>query len=54
MPEMSGHHELQGLGGAGSIPGDHWIARHNLTNRRVVWVQPFRSDLKSFFLARRD
>jgi hypothetical protein len=46
MPEMSGHHELQGLRGASGVPGDHWITRHNLTNRRSVRVQPFSSDLK--------
>jgi len=48
MPEMSGHHELQSLGSASGVTGDHWIARHNLINRRAVWVQSFSSDLKIF------
>ena len=45
MTEVLLDHELQRLGRAGGVPGDHRVPRHDMFDSSMVRVNAFRSDL---------
>lgn len=47
MSEMLRHHELESLCCAGSVPGDHGIASHDLSDWSGMRVQPICSYLRA-------
>ena len=45
MSKVTLNHKLKCLGCACGVASDHWVTRHNLTDRRSARIQSFGSDL---------